>query len=1002
MSTAQVASNELATTDDFQMLVEGINAILCMDTDVEANVVSSTHQKYNQAVREVNKRLKQCDAMMQKGLRAEALEQAQIEPTLLDVVSILDFDEQDIWNDYAQQCGFPRVPELLVEVVDDLQTAWAAEEPLTDLRYRHRLHALARSPLPIRIDILRQLAKVDQSNPLWVDELQIYEKARLADVLEECKAAATANDLNRIAALEAELKSSEWRVPPSKKLVAFVAARSQEVQCRHARAHLAKLEPQLNEAYSLSDVETGRRLREEWGQHAGAARLSGEDALMAKVMEPFKWLAEKDRQEREEAAYQAAVQDLERALDRKNATKEDFEPLYYKIEQFGLGIPEGLQQRLANRVADMDQNTTRQRRLKITGIAAALATVLLLIGVIVFLAMRSSNLASKVAILQGYLDKNQIEDARSEVVEIESNEPYVFEHEDYQAQIRILEGKENEEKQRLQSIKDGQAQIRLAIKTLTEDQTATSLESKTVSQGFKAVNLVLSITKTTAEKRSINTLVTELEHQWGVVQTLVDDKYRKEVAALAQEVEDLDPGLSSYETALRNKIPKAETLKSRTVVSPGLGAELADPILARISELINSDKKAREESRSLARIRNAIGNPSEYRAQLDAYVKNPEYSGNNRAQDFQSVLSSEYPLWTDFEKWSQLKQDLQGANLATYRPAAASTRLAAIQKVIQDQKGFPDLKQLQTYADYLDVLVLRDKKTMQGQIQRLLNADPVAGLYLVETSDGKYYTKKEPMATSTATSVPVQVALDTSLGGGKLIRFPVKDIKNPPGPNGEKFDFTSPQFKFSQKAKAYNDKAMTDPNSWETEYLNLLGLLYHDKEIDPILRYDLTFVIQQEACKGSPYLQKALAKNVQTLKNVQSLIPVDANWVAPDDEKAKTARRNAQDALGKLTDPSEAKTGLPAYLAGLKIDQIGNNYVWVGWLHRNSKNDWVVSYKSSSLPAELKSLHVITRSSSFNPVQFPKIGEVKDKKTSVTLSDRSSLLKEGRPVFEQQ
>src|SRR5688500_7981197 len=95
--------NDLKTSEDFQRLVDAVNEILCLDSDVEAAVVTSTHKKYDQAVRMVNDRLRQCDQLLQKGLRAEALQQAEIEPKLLDVVAILDFDEKELWNNYAQR-----------------------------------------------------------------------------------------------------------------------------------------------------------------------------------------------------------------------------------------------------------------------------------------------------------------------------------------------------------------------------------------------------------------------------------------------------------------------------------------------------------------------------------------------------------------------------------------------------------------------------------------------------------------------------------------------------------------------------------------------------------------------------------------------------------------------------------------------------------------------------------------------------------------------------------
>ncbi len=455
MPSLQMEHNELKTAADFQRLVEAINGLLCLDTQVEAAVVTGTHQKYDEAVRRVNDRLKKCDGLLQKGLRAEAIQEAQVEPKLLDVVAILEFDDQELWNDYTQRCGLRRVPELLVDVADDLQTAWAAEEPLADLMYRHRLHALARSPLPIRIDIMRQLAKLDRDNPLWDDEIQQFEKTRLADALQECKTAAAEEDLKRLKAIESELNSGEWRVKPSSKLIGFASAKTQELQGKHARAQLIELEPLLNEAYSLSDVETARKLREEWGRHALASRLSEKDPLLAKVQEPLNWLTEKDRQDREQAAYASAVKELEHALDRKHATKADFEPLYYKIEQFGRGVPENLQQRLLVRVEELDRETARRRRNKMLGIASAVGVVLALVAVSVWAYARNVEVSRHVANLEGLLADEQLDQAEEYVANLETENPRVFGHPDIQTLVRQLESDVQADKDR--RLKFGQA-----------------------------------------------------------------------------------------------------------------------------------------------------------------------------------------------------------------------------------------------------------------------------------------------------------------------------------------------------------------------------------------------------------------------------------------------------------------------------------------------------------------------------------------------------------------
>ncbi len=655
MPTSQLEHNELKTTEDFQSLVDAINGILCLDSDVEVSIVTSTHQKYDEAVRMVNDRLKQCDQLLQKGLRAEAIQQAQLEPKLIDVVTILDFDEQQIWNDYLQQCGFPRVPELLIDIADDLQTAWATEEPLNDLKYRHRLHALARSPLPVRIDILRRLAKADKTNPLWEDEVKIYEKTRLTEIKEECKAVAASNNLEGILALEAELKSNEWRLSLDPNLVRFAAAKSKEIQGKHARAHLVKLEPALNEAYSLSDVESARKLREEWGRHAAVAGLTENDPLMGKVLEPLKWLAEKDRQEREQAAFQAAVRELEQALDRKEAVKADFEPLYYKIEQFGRGIPENLQQRLTDRVKELDEQTTRRRRIKLAIIAASVIAVLLLIGTGIFLYSQQAELSQHVANLQGLIAAEQLDRAETYVSEREADNPRVYEHPDFQALIRELKGQVQADEDRRLRLGRLLVQAENTIKGLSPKEDS-SLDSAKINKGYEALKAANQIAITEDEKAKLAGLLEQLNAKVILVQNAVDDRYKNDVAKFQQMLKALDPDAVGYSGKLTAAKTEAQTLKARKRISPDLGMRLVDPLIAQINAMSEQDQLARDEARFLANIREAVGDPNDYRLELDKYVKDKRFAGSARQRQFQQVLKNEPTLWVGFEEWSAEKR----------------------------------------------------------------------------------------------------------------------------------------------------------------------------------------------------------------------------------------------------------------------------------------------------------------------------------------------------------
>ena len=95
---------------------------------------------------------------MAKGLRSEAIQLAEQEPPLLDVVAILDFPELPEWNDFVAELGLTVAPELQIEIAADLNRAYSDDGPLKAHMKRFRISSLSRAPLKTRIALLRKIA----------------------------------------------------------------------------------------------------------------------------------------------------------------------------------------------------------------------------------------------------------------------------------------------------------------------------------------------------------------------------------------------------------------------------------------------------------------------------------------------------------------------------------------------------------------------------------------------------------------------------------------------------------------------------------------------------------------------------------------------------------------------------------------------------------------------------------------------------------------------------
>jgi hypothetical protein len=487
----------------------------------------------------------------------------------------------------------------------------------------------------------------------------------------------------------------------------------------------------------------------------------------------------------------------------------------------------------------------------------------------------------------------------------------------------------------------------------------------------------------------------------------VDESFRTKVAAFKEELRSLDPDAAPYSGQLSTRKSEAQSLKETKWISLGLGDRLMNPILTEIDGLIEQDQVARAEAGHLREIREAIGDPNAYRLKLDAYVKDPRFNGSPRQSDFQQVLQNETALWVGHEDWSRIKRDLKGINLSQYSPKHAPDLISNAQSVLDQHKGFPEEEELQKAVNYLNLLVLRNKGTLQTAVNNLLNQQIVRDLHMLEAQDErdetktrKYYSTDVPDEVGT-THIRIRAAMDIALSEEKSIQVKRTDVKNPLLAGGKKFDFQSPQMKFSLFAKQKMIALKTDSTTWEKDFVELLSRLHSDKTLDDFVRFKLIENIQSIACAGSAYLQGELQGNLDMLAKVQDQIDPNANWINPDDPEGQKERQQAADALANFKAPSEALKGLPAYLESLKITSLGPDYEWVGWLHKDRKNQWTVSYAQAPeiKPTAVK-LHLLVRSGA--KVTYPEIGELKNGQTTLSPKVGSQTLIEGRPVFERK
>ena len=83
-----------------------------MDGELAEDELEQLHEEFVSAIEDANCRLGRCDQLLRQGLRVEAIQEAELEPNLFDVVAELDIPHWDNFKQYALDAGFPSPPDL--------------------------------------------------------------------------------------------------------------------------------------------------------------------------------------------------------------------------------------------------------------------------------------------------------------------------------------------------------------------------------------------------------------------------------------------------------------------------------------------------------------------------------------------------------------------------------------------------------------------------------------------------------------------------------------------------------------------------------------------------------------------------------------------------------------------------------------------------------------------------------------------------------------------------
>ena len=366
---------------DLYDLIERMQVTLASSNRPAKEQLRELHGELTDHIRRINKRLRECDGLMAKGLRTEAIQMAEQEPPLLDVVAILDFPELPEWNDFVAELGLTVAPDLQIEIAADLNRAYSDDGPLKSHLRRFRLSSLSRAPLRTRISLLRKIAEIDSGNPIWETDLKGYEEVRQRQIKEQFQIANRNHDFEELREIAKELHG-KWMSPPSKQFIQRVDQEVKSLQLKVAQTRLAQLADDLLDAYDDKDLNWAAEVQNEWEKVLKICGASDDVREFQKQVRPvLSWLSEQQKRLEDESKFREAAERLQRSINSEHDLAELKRRFAAATRFVGFNLPEGVQEAYESAVL----NHQRKRKMRLIIIASSVAALIVITGLVLLI-----------------------------------------------------------------------------------------------------------------------------------------------------------------------------------------------------------------------------------------------------------------------------------------------------------------------------------------------------------------------------------------------------------------------------------------------------------------------------------------------------------------------------------------------------------------------------------------------------------------------------------------
>lgn len=246
---------------------------------------------YQRISNEVNASLDRLEDLLNRCLRTEAIQFANIEPRIEDMVSLLDFPGRNNYELMAPFQDLPAPPALRMETIKNLQTAYVEYQQTENLFKTLRRLVLEKAPISERLNVMREISNFDRINATLIEDIGMLEKNVQSRLIQGIRKAVKEGNDDALEALIDEYYFNNWINPPSPEVVATI----EKHRGQYLEKRLKTLANRASQAMHSNDFQGAQKHYAEWAAQAKTLGVQKGDRYWATIEPVFQWIEHYDQ-----------------------------------------------------------------------------------------------------------------------------------------------------------------------------------------------------------------------------------------------------------------------------------------------------------------------------------------------------------------------------------------------------------------------------------------------------------------------------------------------------------------------------------------------------------------------------------------------------------------------------------------------------------------------------------------------------------------------------------